>query len=110
VAGHWCSAIAVSTTCRGFLSGTIFAKQMSETFVLAEQLTAVKAEAAIEVLRAINRICNFTSSKLVIRVGSDAIFDEEHSAVRTGTAPQFLASLRNTAINLHRRSGADNIE
>ena len=28
---------------------------------------------------------------------------------RTGTAPQVMASLRNTAINLHRIAGADNI-
>ena len=29
--------------------------------------------------------------------------------MRTGTAPQVMASLRNTALNLHRLPGADNI-
>jgi predicted transposase YbfD/YdcC len=39
----------------------------------------------------------------------DVTFDEDRSTVRTGTAPQVMASLRNTALNLHRLSGADNI-
>ncbi len=37
----------------------------------------------------------------------DITFDEDRSTVRTGTAPQVMASLRNTALNLHRL--ADNI-
>jgi predicted transposase YbfD/YdcC len=39
----------------------------------------------------------------------DWTFDEDRSAVRTGTTPQIMATLRNTAINLHRLHGADNI-
>jgi predicted transposase YbfD/YdcC len=39
----------------------------------------------------------------------DVTFDEDRSTVRTGAAPQVLASLRNTALNLHRLRGADNI-
>jgi predicted transposase YbfD/YdcC len=39
----------------------------------------------------------------------DVTFDEDRSSVRTGAAPQILASLRNTALNLHRLTGADNI-
>ena len=39
----------------------------------------------------------------------DVTFDEDRCTVRTGTAPQVMASLRNTAINLHRLHGADNI-
>jgi predicted transposase YbfD/YdcC len=39
----------------------------------------------------------------------DWTFDEDRSAVRTGTTPQVMATLRNTAINLHRLHGADNI-
>ena len=39
----------------------------------------------------------------------DVTFDEDRSTTRTGTAPQLMASLRNTAINLHRIAGADNI-
>jgi hypothetical protein len=39
----------------------------------------------------------------------DVTFDEDRSTVRTGAAPQVLASLRNTALNLHRLTGADNI-
>ena len=35
--------------------------------------------------------------------------DEDRSTVRTGTAPQAMATLRNTAINLHRLAGATNI-
>jgi len=36
-------------------------------------------------------------------------FDEDRSTVRTSTAPQVMASLRNTALNLHRLAGSDNI-
>ena len=39
----------------------------------------------------------------------DVTFDEDRSTVRAGTAPQAMATLRNTAINLHRLAGADNI-
>jgi hypothetical protein len=39
----------------------------------------------------------------------DVTFDEDRSTVRTGTAPQVMASLRNTALNRHRLTGADNI-
>ena len=39
----------------------------------------------------------------------DITFDEDRSTVRTGTAPQVMASLRNTALNLHRLAGSDNI-
>jgi hypothetical protein len=39
----------------------------------------------------------------------DVTFDEDRSTVGTGTAPQVMASLRNTALNLHRLTGADNI-
>jgi predicted transposase YbfD/YdcC len=39
----------------------------------------------------------------------DVTFDEDRSTVRTGAAPQALASLRNTALNLHRLTGAGNI-
>ena len=39
----------------------------------------------------------------------DVTFDEDRSTVRTGTGPQVMASLRNTAVNLHRLAGATNI-
>lgn len=39
----------------------------------------------------------------------DVTFDEDRSTVRTGTAPQAMATLRNTAINLHRLARATNI-
>jgi predicted transposase YbfD/YdcC len=39
----------------------------------------------------------------------DVTFDEDRSRVRTGTAPQAMATLRNTTINLHRLAGATNI-
>jgi predicted transposase YbfD/YdcC len=39
----------------------------------------------------------------------DVIFAEDLSQVRTGTAPQVMASLRNLAISLHRFAGATNI-
>ena len=39
----------------------------------------------------------------------DVTFDEDRSTVRTGTAPQAMATLRNTAINLHRLAGATNL-
>jgi hypothetical protein len=37
----------------------------------------------------------------------DVMFDEDRSTVCTGSAPQVLAGLRNTALNLHRLPGAD---
>jgi predicted transposase YbfD/YdcC len=39
----------------------------------------------------------------------DVTFDEDRCTVRTGTAPHVLATLRNTALNLHRLRGTDNI-
>jgi predicted transposase YbfD/YdcC len=39
----------------------------------------------------------------------DVTFDEDRSTARTGNAAHIMASLRNTAINLHRIDGADNI-
>uniref|UniRef100_UPI001C57FB89 ISAs1 family transposase n=1 Tax=Candidatus Mycobacterium methanotrophicum TaxID=2943498 RepID=UPI001C57FB89 len=39
----------------------------------------------------------------------DVTFDEDRSTTRTGNAAQVLASLRNTALNLHRLDRADNI-
>ena len=41
--------------------------------------------------------------------GAVQTYDEDRSPVRTGTAPQAMATLRNTAINLHRLAGATNI-
>jgi predicted transposase YbfD/YdcC len=39
----------------------------------------------------------------------DVTFDEDRSQIRTGNAPQVMATLRNTAISLHRLAGATNI-
>jgi predicted transposase YbfD/YdcC len=39
----------------------------------------------------------------------DVGFDEDRSTVTTGTGPQIMATLRNTALNLHRLDGATNI-
>jgi len=39
----------------------------------------------------------------------DVTFDEDRSQVRTGHAPQVMATLRNTAIGLLRRDGWTNI-
>lgn len=39
----------------------------------------------------------------------DVTYDEDRSMIRTATAPQVMATLRNTAINLHRLAGATNI-
>ena len=39
----------------------------------------------------------------------DCIFDEDASRVRTGNGPQAMATLRNTAISLHRLTGATSI-
>ena len=36
-------------------------------------------------------------------------YAEDHSTVRTGSAPQVMAGLRNLAISLHRLAGATNI-
>jgi predicted transposase YbfD/YdcC len=39
----------------------------------------------------------------------DVVYDEDRSQVRTGNAPQVMATLRNTAIGMLRLSGATNI-
>ena len=39
----------------------------------------------------------------------DVTFDEDRSSIRTSTAPQAMATLRNTAMNIHRLAGATNI-
>jgi len=39
----------------------------------------------------------------------DVTYDEDRSPIRTGNAPQVMATLRNLAISLHRLSGATNI-
>lgn len=39
----------------------------------------------------------------------DVTFDEDRHHVRAGNSAQILATVRNTAINLHRLAGADNI-
>jgi predicted transposase YbfD/YdcC len=39
----------------------------------------------------------------------DVTSAEDHSQVRTGHAPQVMATLRNLAISVHRLSGATNI-
>ena len=39
----------------------------------------------------------------------DVTFDEDRSQVRTGTAPQVMAALRNAVIGLLRRTGSQNI-
>jgi predicted transposase YbfD/YdcC len=39
----------------------------------------------------------------------DVTWDEDRSTVRTGTTPQVMATLRNTALSLHRLHGSDNI-
>ncbi|MFN0281350.1 MAG: ISAs1 family transposase [Kineosporiaceae bacterium] len=39
----------------------------------------------------------------------DVTFDEDRSQVRTGAGPHVMATLRNTAISLHRLAGATNI-
>jgi hypothetical protein len=44
-----------------------------------------------------------------VRPVRDVIFDEDRSTVRTGNGPQVMATLRNTALNLHRLGGVTNI-
>ncbi len=39
----------------------------------------------------------------------DVTFGEDHSQIRTGSGPQVMASIRNTAITIIRASGAPNI-
>jgi hypothetical protein len=39
----------------------------------------------------------------------DVTLAEDASTIRTGAAPQVMASLRNTVLNLHRLAGAVNI-
>jgi len=39
----------------------------------------------------------------------DVVFDEDHSQVRTGNAPQVMGTIRNTAISLLRITGWTNI-
>lgn len=46
---------------------------------------------------------------LVQRRVRDVTFAEDHSQVRTGAAPQVMATFRNLVISLHRLAGATNI-
>jgi hypothetical protein len=46
---------------------------------------------------------------LVRRRVRDVTFGEDLSQVRTGAAPQVMATLRNLVISLHRLNGATNI-
>ena len=39
----------------------------------------------------------------------DVVYDEDRSQIRTGHAPRVMATLRSTAIGLHRLTGATNI-
>ena len=39
----------------------------------------------------------------------DVTFDEDRSAVRTGTGPQVMATIRNTVVGVLRLAGHDNI-
>jgi hypothetical protein len=39
----------------------------------------------------------------------DVTLDEDRCTIRTGSAPQVMATMRNAALNLHRINGADNI-
>ncbi|WP_419722043.1 hypothetical protein [Rhodococcus globerulus] len=39
----------------------------------------------------------------------DVTFDEDRSAVRTGTGPQVMATIRNTIVSVLRLAGHDNI-
>jgi hypothetical protein len=39
----------------------------------------------------------------------DVTWDEDRSTVHTGSGPQVMATLRNTALNIHHLRGADNM-
>jgi predicted transposase YbfD/YdcC len=80
-------------------------KWRTETVYAVTDLTATKARA--------EQLATWLRGHWCIEVRlhwvRDVVFGEDLSQVRTGNGPQVMATLRNLAITLHRRSGATNI-
>jgi hypothetical protein len=55
------------------------------------------------------RYATIGASRNAVHWVRDVTFDEDRSTMRTSTSPQVMAGLHNTALNLHRLRGADNI-
>jgi predicted transposase YbfD/YdcC len=111
--------LQILTTTRGI--GFPYAKQIIR--ITRDRLTTATNQRSIEVVYA---ICSLTFEQArptliaqwlrqhwgienCVHWVRDMTFDEDRSTVRTGSAPQIMAALRNTALNLHRLNGADNI-
>ena len=111
--------LKVLTAARGI--GFPYAKQIIQ--ITRERVTAATGERTREVVYA---ICSLPFEHArpamiaawlrghwgienIVHWVRDVTFAEDRSTVHTGTAPQVMASLRNTVLNMHRLTGADNI-
>ena len=111
--------LKVLTAARGI--GFPYAKQIIQ--ITRERVTAATGERTREVVYA---ICSLPFEHArpamiaawlrghwgienIVHWVRDVTFAEDRSTVHSGTAPQVMASLRNTVLNMHRLTGADNI-
>jgi predicted transposase YbfD/YdcC len=80
-------------------------KQRQEIVYGVTSLAAQKAS-ALQLLNLVRGQWTIENKSHYVR---DVTFDEDHSQVRTGSIPQVMAALRNTAIGLMRWAGKSNI-
>jgi predicted transposase YbfD/YdcC len=112
-------SLQILTTTRGI--GFPYAKQIVR--ITRERLVAATGQSSAEVVHAIcslpfeharpATIANWLRQHWGIENSvhwvRDVTFDEDRHHAHTGNSAQILATIRNTAINLHRLDGADNI-
>ena len=111
--------LQILTAARGI--GFPYAKQVIR--ITRERLVNATGQSSVEVIHA---VCSlpFEDARPATIVGwlrqhwgienrvhwvRDVTFDEDRHHAHTGNSAQILATVRNTAINLHRLAGADNI-
>ena len=112
-------SLQILTTTRG--SGFPYARQVIR--VARERLITATSQCSIEVVYAICSLPFEQARPATIAQWlrqhwgienslhwvRDVTLDEDFCTIRTGTAPQTLATIKNTALNLHRLNSADNI-
>ena len=69
----------------------------------------MEAEESIEELAGVHREIHAAEGGTLLQTKELTVKFGGLSTVHTGTAPQVMASLRNTVLNMHRLTGADNI-
>lgn len=112
-------SLQILTTTRGI--GFPHAKQIIR--ITRERLVAATGQSSVEVIHAICSLPFEHARPAAIATWlrqhwgienrvhwvRDVTFDEDRHHAHTGNSAQILAAVRNTAINLHRLAGADNI-